>query len=290
MEFSSAPRPSPIAGTWYSGNPEMLAKQMDAFIEKAVIQDEDVPGKVIGIIVPHAGHRYSGRTAGYAYKAVKGDARDLVVVLSPFHPYAPAAFLTTGHAAYRTPLGDIPVAEDLLDALERALEAEDISMQQMMQDEEHSVEIQLPFLQRAWQDDFRLLPVMVRSQDAQQLERFARALHAVIADQRFLLVASTDLSHYQPLQIAEQLDAEMLRRIQEFDPRRVLSAEREGKAFACGAGAVAAVLWAAARAGADTAGILNYSTSADVTGDTTSVVGYGAAVLTRNKRSIGFVG
>jgi AmmeMemoRadiSam system protein B len=98
-----------------------------------------------------------------------------------------------------------------------------------------------------------------------------------------LLVASTDLSHFYPQKIANQLDQEMLRRIEAFDPLAVLQAEEQGKAFACGCGAVAAVLWAAQDLGADTVTIVNYATSGDVSGDTSQVVGYGAAVVTRQK-------
>ena len=283
MKFTATPRPSPIAGTWYSKDPDALAKQMDGFIEAAVVKDDDIPGKVIGIISPHAGHRYSGRTAGYAYKAARGAARGLAVILSPFHAYASGDFLTTSHGSYRTPLGDVPVAADCMTDLVINLKREGITMHQVSHDEEHSLEIQLPFLQRAWGGDFKLIPVMVCSRDPDTVQRFAKALHASIKGLDYLLIASTDLSHFHPMPAAEQLDAEMLRRIKSFDPLAVLSAEAEGKASACGASAVAAALWVAELDGADYAGILNYSTSADVTGDTSSVVGYGAAVLTKTK-------
>ena len=97
-----------------------------------------------------------------------------------------------------------------------------------------------------------------------------------------LLVASTDLSHFYPQKTANQLDHEMLRRIEAFDPLAVLQAEEEGKAFACGRGAVAAVLWAAQALGADTVTIVNYATSGDISGDYSQVVGYGAAVITKS--------
>ena len=101
----------------------------------------------------------------------------------------------------------------------------------------------------------------------------------MIKDKDFLLVASSDLSHFYPQDMAEQLDSEMLRRVKALDPARVLTAETEGAASACGAGAIAALLWAAELGGADRVEVLNYSTSADSTGDTSSVVGYGAAAV-----------
>ena len=279
MEFRSDTRPSPIAGTWYLGDPVKLASQIDAFLDAARLSDEDLLGNIIGLLAPHAGHRFSGRTAAYAYKAVQGKPRKLAVILSPFHPYFSGEILTTAHRAYQTPLGNIPVAKEELQTLESLLRNQGLALTQIHSDEEHSLEIQLPFIQRAWKTDFELLPLMVRSHDPHDLKCLAEALFQVIKDEDFLLVASSDLSHFFPLEVAEVLDAEMLRRVKSFDPLSVLSAEADGSASACGAGAVAAMLWASKLAGADKVQILNYSTSADASGDPSSVVGYGSAVV-----------
>ena len=146
-------------------------------------------------------------------------------------------------------------------------------------DGEHSLEIELPFLQRALASDFKLLPVMVRSFSADVLLELGRALAVVARQQPTLLVASTDLSHFYPEKTAKALDGEMLSHIEDFSPDGVLGAEQRGTGFACGAGAVAAVLWAARFLGADRVKLLHYSTSADETGDRHSVVGYGAAAV-----------
>jgi len=280
MEFKSTARPSPIAGSWYAGDPESLTRQVDEYISSAKLKDEDLQGQVLGLVSPHAGHRYSGRTAGYAYKAIQETPRDLVVILSPFHPYSPASLLTTSHSAYRTPLGDVPVAIPELEQLDSLLKKQGHTLKQIASDEEHSLEIQLPFLQRAWQSPFRLLPLMVRTHLPHAIRALAESVYSVIRDQRFLVIASTDLSHFYPLEIAQTLDSEMLRRIKTLSPEKVLSADTEGSASACGAGAVAAMLWITQLAGADRVFILNYSTSADGTGDSNSVVGYGAAAIT----------
>jgi AmmeMemoRadiSam system protein B len=280
MEFKSTSRPSPIAGTWYTSEPTALSNQIDTFINDAKINVEDIHRKVIGLAAPHAGHRFSGKTAGYAYKTIKGEKRDLVVILSPFHQYFPGDLISTVYRAYSTPLGEIPVDTDALVELENALKKSDIPIHQVSNDPEHSLEIQLPFLQRALKADFKLLPLMVRSRDTQLLEQTAEALFNVVKDQSFLIIASTDLSHFFPLDIAEVMDAEMLKQIKKMDPEGVLSVEKEGRASACGASAVAVMLWLTKKAGAKKAHILNYSTSADSTGDKTSVVGYGSAAVT----------
>ena len=280
MEFKSTSRPSPIAGTWYTGEPTALSNQIDSFINDAKVTKEDIHGKVIGLAAPHAGHRFSGKTAGYAYKTIKGEKRDLVVILSPFHQYFPGDLITTNFQAYETPLGEIPVDTGALVELEKALKKKNIPIHQVSNDQEHSLEIQLPFLQRALKADFKLLPLMVRSGDAHLLEQTAEALFNVVKDQSYVIIASTDLSHFFPLDIAEVMDAEMLKQIKKMNPGGVLSAEKEGRASACGASAVAVMLWLAKKAGAKEAFILNYSTSADSTGDKTSVVGYGSAAVT----------
>lgn len=279
MEFKSGVRPSPIAGTWYLGDPLKLADQIDTLLDTVKLSDDDLSGRVIGLLAPHAGHRYSGRTAAYAYKAVQDKPRKLVVILSPFHHYIQGDFLTTAHSAYQTPLGNIPVAEEKLQKFEDLLKKQGMAITQISRDEEHSLEIQLPFLQRAWKTDFTLFPLMVRTQDPHTLNQMADVLFQVIKDEDFLLVASSDLSHFYPLETAGALDGEMLRRVSSFDPLSILSAEADGSAFACGAGAVAAMLSTARLAGADKVQILNYSTSADATGDSSSVVGYGSAAV-----------
>ena len=279
MEFKPTSRPSPIAGTWYTSEAAALSRQIDSFINDAMITEEDIHGKVTGLVAPHAGYRFSGRTAGYAYKTIKGEKRDLVVILSPFHQYFSGDLITTTHQAYSTPLGEVPVDMDALVKLEEVLKKNSIPIHQVSNDPEHSLEIQLPFLQRALSANFKLLPLMIRSRDVHILEQTAEALFNVVEDQNFVIIASTDLSHFYPLDIAEVMDVEMLKQIKEMNPEGVLSAEREGSASACGASAVAVMLWLTKKVGAKKAHILNYSTSADSTDDKTSVVGYCSAAV-----------
>lgn len=271
-------RPSPIAGTWYQGRPEALAREVDGYLNAA--QLPPLPTEVIALIAPHAGHRYSGPVAGYAFAAVRGRAYDLVAVISPFHQYASAPLLVSAHRAYETPLGRIPLDEDAIAALDTRLQADfNLSLARIPYDREHSLEIELPFLQRALATPFRLLPVMVSAQTPRVSQALGQALAGVLRGRNALLVASTDLSHFYDQATANALDAEMLRRIESFDPHAIFEAEQTGKGFACGHAAVAAVLWAARDLGADSVRVLHHATSGDVTGDFSSVVGYGAAVV-----------
>jgi len=271
-------RPSPIAGTWYEGNAKTLARNIDEYLNDA--QLPELEGEVVAVIAPHAGHVYSGPVAGYAFASLRGQTPDLVAVISPMHHPYYEPLMTTAHDAYHTPLGDIPVDHDALLELDGALKSElGFGLSPVSHDREHSLEIELPFLQRALASQWRLLPVMVRAQEPRVSQGLGKALAKVLHDKKFVLVASTDLSHFYNQKNALTYDRFMLEQIEALDPEAAFDAERAGKGFACGLGAVTAVLWASRELGADKVKVLRHATSGDVTGDYSSVVGYGAAVI-----------
>ena len=204
---------------------------------------------------------------------------DLVVVVGPMHQPTPGSILVTAHEAYSTPLGDIPVDKETVHQLEKILmERFNTNLTPIARDKEHSVEIVLPFLQRALQGNWKLLPIMLREQTPQISEFLGKALARILKGRNFLLVASTDLSHFFNETEAGKLDEEMLRQVESFSPDGVFRAEQEHKGFACGLGALAAVLIAAKELGADRIQILKHATSGAISGDYDRVVGYGAAV------------
>ncbi len=278
METITAVRPSPIAGTWYEGEAQRLAADVDAYLDRA--QLPPLEGEVVAVIAPHAGHVYSGAVAGYAFAAVRGRCFDLVAVASPMHHPYNAPLLTTAHQAYGTPLGSVSVDKKALNDLSTRLEKVlGYGLVPVAYDREHSLEIELPFLQRALLGEFCLLPVMVRAHSPAISRVLGETLAEVLCEQNALLVASTDLSHFYAQDEAVKYDTEMLRRIESFDPESVFQAELEKKGFACGLGALMAVLWAGRALGGTTVKILCHATSGDVTGDYSSVVGYGAAAI-----------
>jgi MEMO1 family protein len=277
-------RPSPLAGRWYPRAPADLRAELDA----ALLAAQPVPGlppeRVVGLLVPHAGLHYSGGVAAHAFRAVQGAAPDLVVVASPSHFHDEAPLLTSGHAAYATPLGTLPVDQAAVARLGAALAgALSVPLHEVLlplrDDEEHAVEIELPFLQRVLAHGFRLLPLMVADQRAP----FARALGAALAEalrgRRAVLVASSDLSHFFPAARAAALDAELLAQVGALDPPGVLAAQAQGRGQACGAGVIAAMLWAAQSLGATHAQVVAHAHSGQINGHADQVVGYGAAVV-----------
>jgi len=271
-------RPSPIAGAWYEGDPQRLARAVDGYLDAARIPA--LEGDVAAVIAPHAGHRYSGPVAGYAFAPLRGRTFERVAVIAPFHQLAHHPLITTAHGAYSTPLGNLELDRASLLELDAALKSGlGFGLSAMAHDPEHSLEIELPFLQRALTGGFKLLPVMIRDQEPEVARGLGLALAKVLKGKNALLVASTDLSHFYDQKTANALDAEMLRCFESFQPEKIFEAEHSGKGFACGHAAVASVLWAARELGADKVQVLHHATSGDVTGDFSQVVGYGAAVV-----------
>jgi AmmeMemoRadiSam system protein B len=265
-------RPSPLAGRWYPAAANDLAEMVDQFL--AAAQPNAVQGKIIGLLAPHAGLVYSGPVAAHAFSLVRGMSPEVVAVISPSHYPYPASLLTTAHHAYQTPLGVTPVDQDAVAAL-----AKQVPLTAVRSDPEHALEIELPFLQRVLPRQFTLLPVMIVEQSVAVAETLGHALAEVLADRNALLVASSDLSHFYPQNVATQLDRAMLARVDVFDPEGVFTVEQQQQGFACGRGAIAAVMWAARDLGANRAKVVYHATSGDTSGDYSRVVGYGAGVF-----------
>lgn len=275
-------RPSPIAGHWYEGDPETLARNVDKYLADAQLPKLD--GDVIGVIAPHAGHRYSGPVAGYAFSALRGLRPDLVILAGPMHHPYDEPLITSAHNAYYTPLGNVRVDRNAVNDLDVVLKTElGFGVTSVSNDAEHSLEIELPFLQRVFQHNWSLLPIMVRSLDARVSQVLGNALATVMRDKNVIFVASTDLSHFFKQEVALTYDRAMLNEIESFNPEGAFNLDSTRKGFACGLGAFTAVMWACKKLGADKVRILRHATSANVTGDYSSVVGYGAAAILKSK-------
>lgn len=264
-------RPSAIAGTWYPGTEEELADTVDRFL--ANVPEPGVEGPVVGLIAPHAGFPYSGQVAAYAYKLLEGQRRPRVVVLSPSHRDAQGPLLVTAKRYYQTPLGLVEVDHDTVDQLVQRL-----PIRQLPHDQEHSIEIQLPFLQRVL-DEFLLVPIMLRDQSWDDCQALAEALDGVLGGERPLLVASSDLCHAYNYEQVQETDDATLAALKEGEVRAFWQTARRLQG-ACGFGAITTALLASRRWGAERVTVLHHTNSGDVTGDRTGyVVGYAAAAM-----------
>ena len=251
MTKMNSVRPSPIAGTWYPADPDQLRETVEACLDNAKLPD--LPGEVIGLVAPHAGYSYSGPVAGYAYKAVQGKHFDRVVVISPMHQYTPYPILTSAHQAYQTPLGEIPLAENALEKINSRLTSRiNQPLSAITNDQEHSLEIELPFLQVALDGPFELIPIMLRDQTRQLSKALGQALAEILKENvTYLLVASSDLSHFFPESKAHQLDHQVMQALADFSPTQLFDLKDSGRGQACGLAPMAAVLWACQALGAD---------------------------------------
>lgn len=280
MNRISPARPSPIAGTWYSSNPEALRETIRQYLDQADLPE--LPGEIVALVAPHAGYQYSGPVAGYAFKAVLGKSYDIVAVISPMHQYHPQPILTSAHQAYQTPLGKVPLALDKLAQINEALlKKTGLSLTPVANDQEHSLEIELPFLQYALKKGFDLIPIMLRDQTRENAHALGEVLAETLKTDSCLMVASSDLSHFYTETQAHQLDDQVLKALTDFSPKALFELKDQGLGHACGLAPMAAVLWASKALGATDVTLLKYDTSASITGDRSSVVGYGSAAITR---------
>lgn len=266
-------RRSVIAGSWYPGTKAELARTVDGFLANA--KKEELGGELMGLIAPHAGYVYSGQVAAYAYKQLEGLDFPIVAIVSPVHRMFVGRYAVTAKRYYETPLGLVEVDGELVDALDEA-----VGLNRVERDDEHSLEIQLPFLQRVL-GRFKLLPVMMGDQSLPACRALGEALAGVLRGKRALLVASTDLSHFHPYDTAVRLDRVVLDHIEKFDPEGLALDLERGRCEACGGGPVIAVMLAAKALGANRARVLKYANSGDVTGDRWQVVGYAAGAIYR---------
>jgi MEMO1 family protein len=274
MREKHSVRPAAVAGLFYDDSPETLRKSIDEYIEHAKVPE--LKGTVRALISPHAGYVYSGFTAAHAYKMVKGNTYDCVIVVGPSHrDYVSSVSIYPGDA-YETPLGTIPINKEMRDELLKG--GSDIIESDAGHRSEHSIEVQLPFLQRVL-GDFSFVPVVMGDQRPQRCNKLADAITRVAANRNILLIASSDLSHYHPYEDAVELDTRVMNEIENFNSDSFLEKMEERSFEACGGGPIAAVMKAARQLGAAKAEILYCCNSGDITGDTSGVVGYLAAAF-----------
>jgi len=275
-------RRSVIAGTWYPGQPDVLRRTLESYLADA--EKVELEGELKALISPHAGYAYSGPTAAYAYKQLEdGPAFDTVVVLSPVHQAYLGRFAVTKASYYETPLGLVEVNAELVEALGR-----EVSLNRVGFDGEHSLEIQLPFLQHVL-GTFTLLPVMLgepltSERGLAASRELSAALAKLLRDREALIVASTDLSHLYNYNDVVRHDRVMIELVERFDVEGLARALMEGRCHACGGAPVVAALLTAQALGANRAKVLHYTNSGDVTGNRrpgSYTVGYMAAAIYR---------
>lgn len=263
-----------VADMFYPGDPEVLDRELDRMLSES--EAGDLPGDIRALVSPHAGYMYSGSVAASGFRNLRPDTYEIVAVICPSHRDVFHGISVFNGRGYETPLGLVPVASDYASAL--IAQSEDIFSSWDGHQLEHALEVQLPFLQKTL-NDFSVIPIVMGDQDYETCKLLARSLQTVLKDEPTLIVASSDLSHYHPYDIARKIDGTTIRLLEAFDETELMQGVVNGDCEACGAGPIVATMMAAKQSGANRVKVLDYKNSGDVTGDYSAVVGYLAAVL-----------
>lgn len=261
------------AGTFYSANKKSLQESVEGFLSKA--ERVATNGRLLAIISPHAGYVYSGQVASYGYKQIQGSDIKKVILIGPSHHsgFKGASVYTRG--SFRTPLGDVKINKKIAESLLNG--AADVKFYPVAFEKEHSLEVQLPFLQTVLKD-FTIVPILIGSPSRQTLEHLISNLTEIL-DDKTLLIASTDLSHYHDYQTAKKMDGEVIAAIERLSASDTWKLLRTSKSELCGSLPVIIVMETARRSGANLGVVFRYANSGDVTGEKDKVVGYASIGL-----------
>jgi len=263
------------AGKFYPGDKEELFKMVSQLVEST--RYVPLGGKPKILFSPHAGYIYSGKVAAQSFREIQGDDYDLVVILAPAH-YYPLRGISAGlFDFYKTPLGNVEVAKNLGQKL---LKLEFVNFIKEAHLPEHSIEVELPFLQYVLKD-FRILPFLVGSINMKEAKEFARALLELLEGKNYLIVVSTDLSHYKSYEIAKKMDSFTIKTIMEGNPRVFLNRFKEREIELCGFFPALVALEIRELRGDLKAKKLLYLNSGDTAGNRREVVGYVSMVFYR---------
>jgi len=264
-----------VAGRFYPGDPDDLRTEARGYLSQAKFINQ-TPLRALGCIAPHAGYVYSGHVAGAVFARLEVPRR--CIVMCPNHTGVGRPLAIMSEGAWQTPLGDVPIDAELAGALKARLPAlqEDSSAHRG----EHAAEVELPFLLLR-QPELRFVPIALGTGQFEALKQLGQAIADVIVAQNdpVLIVASSDMNHYESDAVTRVKDHRAIERILTLDPRGLFDVVTQQNISMCGFGPAVAMLTAARRLGAKSAELVKYATSGDVSGDRNMVVGYAGVVV-----------
>jgi len=277
-----------VAGTFYEGDPDSLKRRIEWCFKHQLGPGRipDVLGnkrEIKGIIAPHAGYQYSGPVAAHSYLRVAEDGLpETFLILCPNHTGMGSGVSTMSEGQWETPLGIVDIDSEFTAELMRNAPIIDSEPSAHLQ--EHSCEVQIPFLQymaKKWDKEFKIVPICLWMQDLETTTEIGSAIARTCEKlgRDVVVVASTDFTHYKPQDIAYNNDKQVLEAIGNLDEKLMMKLIYELNVTMCGFGPVAATMVYTKKIGAKKAEILKYATSGDITGDKSAVVGYGSAVI-----------
>jgi MEMO1 family protein len=264
-----------VAGRFYPGDPDDLRTEAQAYLSQSISANKE-PIKAMGCIAPHAGYMYSGHVAGAVFARI--DVPPLCVVMCPNHTGMGKALAVMNEGVWETPLGDVPIDSKLAQGLQHRFPT--LQNDGAAHRAEHAAEVELPFLQLR-QPNLRIVPIALGTGQFEALEQLGLALADVVArqDERVLLVASSDMNHYESDVVTRTKDHRAIERILTLDARGLFDVVTQQDISMCGFGPAVTMLTAARQLGAQSAELVKYATSGDVSGDREMVVGYAGVIV-----------
>ncbi len=264
-----------VAGRFYPGDADDLRAEARGYLSQSKVGNQ-APVRALGCIAPHAGYMYSGHVAGAVFARV--DVPQRCVVLCPNHTGTGRALAIMSEGAWETPLGDVPIHAEIAGALKQRFPA--LQEDSTAHRGEHAAEVELPFLQLR-QPRLSFVPIALGTTQFEVLEGLGKALAEVIAAQEdpILIVASSDMNHYESDAVTRAKDHRAVERILALDPRGLFDVVMRQDISMCGLGPAVVMLTAARQLGAKSAELVKYATSGDVSGERDLVVGYAGVVV-----------
>ena len=279
-----------VAGMFYELDPNRLKENIKkCFLHKlgpGKLPEEsgNLTPTILGLVAPHAGYIYSGATAAHSYFKLSLEKKpDVIIILGPNHTPLGSGISLMKSGIWKTPLGDVPIDSSVAEAILAADEGEIIDAESTGHQAEHSIEVQLPFLQFIYKDEFKFVPISMMLQDVRTAKEVGQAIAQGVKNSGLnaVIIASTDFSHYEPHETAQEKDRKAIDAILELNEEKLYDTVSSLSISMCGYGPVMAMLTATKLLGSKDAKLLSYTTSGDTSGNYGQVVGYAAIEITK---------
>ncbi len=267
-----------VAGRFYAGSKDSLEKQIENCFKDSqgpgeIPEVENGPRNILGLVSPHAGYPYSGPVAAHGFSKLAEDGRpDTAIIIGPNHSGMGAGISIDSSDSWKTPLGEVNINGAMRKKIAEMTEL--VELDPRAHTREHSVEVQLPFLQYLFGNDFQMVPICMKIQNLSASEEVGRAISKSVEGENTLIVASTDMTHYEPQNVAEKKDGKAIEKMEELDWEGLIKLIQEEGFSVCGYGPVATAILASKEMGAKKGNLFKYATSGDTAGPSNEVVGY----------------
>lgn len=270
-----------VAGMFYPGEKNELKQSIkESFLHKfgpGKIPPSETRKKIYGIICPHAGYMYSGPIACHSFYAISSDLPELFIIIGPNHWGIGCNVATMKNSKWQTPLGEVEVDSEMVEEISN--NANIIEIDSFSHSREHSLEVQIPILQEI-ATNFKIVPIALIDQSKDVAYEVGLAMAKIAKKKKTMILGSSDFTHYEPNEFAHEQDTALIEPILRLDVDEFYNVLHKRDVTACGYGAIASTMIASKELGATKGELLKYATSGDITGDTSSVVGYGSIIFT----------